>query len=315
MILVTGATGFIGRHLVARLLADGYPVRCLLPENETQHLPWEATPDIIEGDVLDEETLFRAASGVYTIIHLRNAMWWGRPRDLERIELFGTRNLLTAARAARVGRIITLSHLGAEPGSAYPLLSIKGLVENDIRNSGLAYTIIRSGLVFGQDDSFVNNIAMMLRMNPFVYLMPGRGEIVLHPIYIDDIVQVLIKSLETIETVDETIEVGGPEYITLIDLIRTVMRVSGAYRAIIPIPPYMLRWLTAFYNRVVLRAVVTSQWLDILAANRTAPLGNTFNYFGFQPRRFEDTIATYMPNKHYFASLLRYSFHRRPKRI
>ncbi len=112
MILVTGATGFVGRHLVTRLMAEGYRVRCLIPAGQSDQLPWENLPEIIEGNVFDEEVLFRAVSGVHVIFHLANAQWWGRPRDLERIELVGTRNLVAAARAARVGRIITLSHLG-----------------------------------------------------------------------------------------------------------------------------------------------------------------------------------------------------------
>ena len=96
MILVTGATGFLGRHLVERLLAGNYPVRVLIPEPKVEHLPWEGTPEIVVGSILDEEALFRAATGAHVIIHLENAQWWGSPRDLERVELVGTRNLITA---------------------------------------------------------------------------------------------------------------------------------------------------------------------------------------------------------------------------
>ena len=315
MILVTGATGFIGRHLVARLIAQGYPVRCLLPESKVEHLPWETAPEIVVGSILDEEALFRAVTGAHVIIHLENAQWWGSPRDLERIELIGTRNLITAARAARVGRIITVSHLGASPAAAYPLLRYKGLVEDALKASGLAFTIIRSGLVFGEDDAFINHIAMQLTISPGVFLMPGRGEVVLHPIYIDDVVKVVIGSLEALDTIDNILEIGGPEYITLEDLIRTVMRVSGIYRVIVSVPPYVLRWLALIYGRILPRSLITPQWLDILATNRTARLGNSFRYFGIHPQRFEDTLLTYMRGRHYGLALLRYTLRRRPKVI
>jgi NADH dehydrogenase len=312
---VTGATGFIGRHLVQRLLDENHQVRCLIAPGQAANLPWPNPPEIIEGNVLDDEALFRAVTNVHVIIHLASAQWWGRPRDLERVELVGTRNLIAAARAARVGRIITLSHLGAAPSSAYPLLQIKGLVEEVILNSGLAYTIIRSGIIFGEDDSFVNHIALVLRANPLFFLMPGRGEVVLHPIYIDDLVTALMNSLRNLDVVDTVIEIGGPEYITLEDLIRTVMRVTNMRRLIIPVPPYAMRWLAAVYSRVLPRSLVTYQWLDILAANRTAQLGNAFNYFGIRPRRIEDTLLTYMRGRSYWLPLMRQSLRRRPRGI
>ena len=315
MILVTGATGFIGRHVVSRLLADGRAVRLLIPQHKLHDLPWENPPEIVVGDVLDEEALFHAVTGVHVIIHLENAQWWGRPRDLERIELAGTQNLITAARAARVGRIVLLSHLGAAPAAAYPLMRYKGMVEEAVRTSGLAYTILRSGLAFGEDDAFVNHLAMQLRANPFIFLMPGRGEVVIHPIYIDDLVMAICRSLESPDSVDQTIEIGGPEYMTLDDMVRTVMRVSGMKRLIFPVPPYVLRWLTTVWSSVLPRSLITSQWLDILATNRTARLGSIFDHFGIRPRRFEDTLLTYMRGRSYFLPMVRYTVRRRPRAV
>ncbi|GAB4509782.1 MAG: complex I NDUFA9 subunit family protein [Anaerolineae bacterium] len=317
MILITGATGLIGRHMVGALTERGYAVRCLLPEYKQRRLPWDTeadnAPEIITGDLLDEEALFQAVTGVHVIFHLENAQWWGRQRDLERVEIVGTRNLIAAARAARVGRIITLSHLGATPSSGFTLLRIKGMLEEVIRGSGLAYTIIRAGLVYAPDDAFISHIAMMLRMNPIFFLMPGQGEVVLHPLFIDDLVEVLVRSLETIAVVDETVEIGGAEYITLTDLLATVMRVTGMRRLIIPAPPYFIRWITTLYGTVFRRTLMTQQWMDLLAANRTARLGNTYTYFGVQPRRFEDTLMSYLPRQHFFFRGLRYMLRRRPR--
>lgn len=319
MILVTGASGFVGRHLVRQLLAASRPVRLLLTPARAQHWTTQIAPslpgqpvDLIVGSILDPEALFRAVSGVHTIIHLENAQWWGRARDLERIELFGTRALVEAARAARVGRIIALSHLGAAAASAYPLLRYKGLMEETIKTSGLAYTIIRSGLLFGEEDAFFNHIAMQLAANPIAFLMPGQGEVVLHPLHIDDLVQALIRALESFDVVDRVIEIGGPEYLTLEDMLRTIMRVTGMHRVIISVPPYIVRWLMA-PARLLPRSILTPQWLDLLAANRAARIGNIFTYFGVQPRRFEDTLLTYMRRRHYGRELLRYTFRRRPR--
>lgn len=315
MILVTGASGHIGRRVVAELLANDLPVRVLLPEARQGDLPWDMDnpPEIVTGSIADDVALFKAVTGAHVVIHLENAQWWGRPRELERVELAGTRNLVEAARAARVGRIITLSHLGAAPSSAFTLLRIKGVLEELLRTSGLAYTIIRSGVVYGPEDAFINHIAMMLSTNPFFFLMPGQGEIVLHPLYVDDLVTVVVRSLDLIETVDQTIEIGGPEYFTLEDLLRTVMRVSRMSRVILPVPPYALRLVTAIYTRVFSRSLMTQQWLDLLAANRTAALSNMYETFRVRPRRFEDTLVTYLPTRRHFVRAVRYVFRRRPR--
>lgn len=313
MILVTGAVGLIGRHVVQHLMAEDYPVRCLIPEHQQANLPWENPPEIITGNLMDEEVLFRAMTGIHTIIHLESAQWWGRPRDLERVEIVGTRNLIAAARSARVGRIIILSHLGAAVSSAFTLLRVKGVVEEMLRGSGLAYTIIRSGLVFGPQDVFINHIAMMMKVNPLFFLMPGRGEVVLHPIYIDDLTEVIVRSLEAVDVVDETVEIGGPEYITLGDMLATIGRVTRMGRIVVSMPPYAMRFITRLYSLVFRRTLMTQQWLDILAANRTARLGNTYNYFGVRPRRFEDTLVTYLPHQPLLWPAIRYVFRRRPR--
>ena len=143
--------------------------------------------------------------------------------------------------------------------------------------------------------------------------MPGRGEVVLHPIYIDDLVEAIYRSLSRVRLVDATVEIGGAEYMTLHDLIRTVMRVTGMSRVVVPLPPYLLRATAGVYSLLLPRALMTSQWLDILAANRAAPLSGIFDYFGFLPRRFEDTLLTYLPQRRHLRSGLSASFRRRPR--
>jgi len=313
MILITGSTGFIGRHLVARLLREDKRVRLLLPAHKVQNLPWDNPPEIVVGTLTDEETVFQAMNGVNTVIHLESAQWWGTEKEMERLEVAGTRKLVEAARTARVGRVIILSHLGATSASAYPLIRVKGKVEEIVRGSGLAYTIIRPGLVFGKEDAFFNHIAMLLNVNPVFFFMPGQGEVVLHPIYIDDLVEVLMQTLENIDTVDEAIDIGGPEYITLSDLIATIMRVSGDYRTVVSIPPYLLRWLNSLSSLFVRRTLVTRQWLDVLATNRVAKIGTMPRYFDVNMHRLEDTLLTYLPEQNTFADTVRYTFQRHPR--
>lgn len=311
MILVTGATGLVGRRLVPQLAEAGWPVRVLIqPRRRQRQFTWPAGVEVAEGLLHDVPSLHAALQRVHTVIHLASAQWWGTLRDLQRIDLEGTQALIAAARSARVGRLFYLSQLGAEPASAFGLLRLKGQVESVIRNSGLAYTIMRCGVIFGPEDRFVNGIAMLLRTNPLFYFQPGQGESLLHPLYVQDLVQALINSLDTIDLVDATIEIGGGEYLTYNEMIRTVMRVSGAQRIIVSVPPYVLRSVNRIVYRLVLRWPMTPQWFDLLAGNRTAKLGNLYDYCGVRPVRFEDTLLTYMPGRHYGRELIRFLFTR-----
>lgn len=314
MILITGANGLVGRQLVPYLAQQGWDIRVMVRpgrERRVRRLGWPDNVQLTTGSLESSEDLHRAMQGVHTIFHLASAQWWGGPRDLDRVDIQGTRNVIAVARSTRVGRMFYLSQLGAEPASAYMLLRTKGQAEALIRNSGLAYTIIRCGVVFGPEDRFVNGLAMILRTNPLVVFQPGEGETLLHPLYIHDLVKALGNALENIDLVDATIEIGGGEYVSYNELIRTVMRVTNAPRLIVPLPPHLLRTLTNFPNRLLPRWPVTRQWFDLLASNRTAKLSNLFDYCGVRPVRFEDTLLTYMPERHYRRELVRFVLGRR----
>ncbi len=314
MILITGATGMVGRQLVPKLVAEGWPVRVLLSPRQVRRVArydWPESVEIVIGDPTSDQTsLHQAMQGVHTVFHLESAQWWGSRRDLEQTDMIGTRHVVAAARSARVGRIYYLSQLGAEPSSAFTLLRIKGQVEVLIRNSGIAYTILRCGVIFGPEDRFVNGIAMLLRSNPVFYFQPGDGKNLLHPLYVNDLIEALTNSLERLSLVDATVEIGGGEYLTYHEMVRTVMRVSGARRIIFPMPPYLLRWINRFVVRVTWRWPMTPQWFDILASNRTTKLSNLYDYCGVRPVRFEDTLLTYMPQRHYWWELVRFLFTR-----
>jgi NADH dehydrogenase len=313
MILVTGATGFIGRHLVETIAETQVPVRALVrPRRGREPYPWGESVSQIAGTVEDTEVLHRAMQGTHTVIHLASAPPWANARRLHEVDVEGTRNVVAVARSVRLGRLIVVSNIGADRASAYTLMRIKGEVEETVRSSGLAHTIIRCGLIFGPDDRTINAVAMQLAANPLLFFMPADGASLVHPLWVDDLVDVLIDCLDNPDTIDQTIAVGGPEYLSVEQAIHTVMRVTGMRRLTIPLQPYWLRLATNVFRRLMPRPVLSAQWHDLIAESRTADLNNISDRFGIRPARFEDIIRTYMPDRNYFREMLRYVFGGQP---
>lgn len=138
MILVTGGTGFVGQTLVRHLIDNGEEVRTLLrPSSHSPVLPTGMPVEVALSNINDERNLRIAVAGVDTIFHLVGGEWDGTNVDLGAVEIEGTKTLLRVSQEAGVKRIVYLSHLGADRASAFPVMKVKGIVEEFIRRSGI----------------------------------------------------------------------------------------------------------------------------------------------------------------------------------
>ena len=306
MILVTGATGFVGRALTPRLVEGGAAVRCLIrPSSRSPRLPKDVPVQVAIAAFSDARSLRAALVGVDTVIHLAGAEWHGQRGDVMAVDASGTRLLVELAKDAGVSRFIYLSHLGADRASAYPILKAKGIAEEFVRQSGLNYTILRAALLYGEEDVFVNGIAMVLRAVPMFFFMPGDGQVKLQPLWVEDLVTCLEWSLDDLTTVNQTIPIGGPEFFSFRDIVEAVMRTIRARRLVVPTRQPLLRWGAALLESTLPRSPLTTRWLDHLAVNRTCELVSVTRYFGLKPARFEHTIG-YMRQKRWLGELRRF---------
>jgi NADH dehydrogenase len=305
VILVTGATGFVGRALLPRLAEAGLEVRCLIrPSRHSPRLPRGVPVQVSIASLEDARGLRAALVGVDTIIHLAGAEWHGRRGDVFAVDAQGTRALVEAAREAGVGRLLHLSHLGADRASAYPVLKAKGLAEEFIRQSGINYTIVRSTLLYGEEDVFLNVLAALIRMGPGVFLMPGDGKVSLQPLWVEDLVTCLEWSLSDLTSLNQTLSLGGPEFITFGQMVQMVMDVVGVRRLVVPVRPPFLRAGAWLMEQALPRSPLTTRWLDYLAVNRTCELTSVTQHFGLKPARLVSTID-YLRDKRWFAEMTR----------
>lgn len=287
MILVTGATGFIGRALIRHLFAAGRQVRVLIrPSRRSPRLPKGVPVEVAVVSLADESAIRAALKGVDTIIHLAGAESQGRNANLLAVDMRGTENLARVAAESGVARMIYLSHIGANRSSAYPVFKAKGIAEEHIRRSGVPHTIFRASLVFGPEDHFTTALVRLLQMSPFFFPLPLSGRTVIQPLWVEDLVTVLLWALDDDKTVNQTYEIGGSEYFSLRQTVEIIMQVTERRRVLYELPPLLLRALIVTLETFVPNFPISSFWLDYISINRTCPVDNLPRAFGLMPARF-----------------------------
>ena len=308
MILVTGATGYVGTHLVRRLSQEPeMRLRVLLRPGQMYPLvTGDAIIHTVSSEMDDYPSLVRAMKDVHTVYHLLGTDTQGRHAQLEQVDVTGMRLVVEAALEAKVGHFITMSRIGADRNSAYDLLRIKGEVENIVKSSGLAYTIIRSSPLFGRDDRFTENIAMLLKAFP-AFVLPGEGEMILQPLWVEDLVTCLTMTLQDIDLIDRTLSLGGPELLTFRRIVMRVMKASNTSRPLMSLPLLVHKGGAWFLDGLFARWPFTEHWIELLLGSQTAELGTIERHFGFRPSALDvGLIDDYLAEGRYFAAFLRY---------
>jgi len=286
MILVTGGTGFVGRALIRQLVANGEQVRTLIrPSPRTPNLPRGVPVEVAVASLNDERGLRAALRGVDIVYHLAGAEHQGARANILEVDARGTYNLSQAAAEMRVRRFFYVSHLGAGRSSYFPLLKIKGIAEEHIRRSGVAHTIFRTALLYGPEDHFTTSLARILAFFPF-FLMPREGEVLLQPLWVEDLVTCLLWSLETPETLNHTFDIGGSEYFPYRQAVEIIQETIGLRRWFLPLGLPYLRVLTVMLESVMPGFPFSTFWVDYFAYNRTCAVDSIPRLFGFLPARF-----------------------------
>lgn len=286
MILVTGGTGFVGRALIRQLAANGQQVRTLIrPSPRTPNLPRGVPVEVAVAALSDERGLRAALRGVDVVYHLAGAEHQGARANLLETDARGTYNLAQAAADSRVRRFIYVSHLGADRSSYFPLFKVKGIAEEHIRRSGLPHTIFRTALLYGPEDHFTTALAKILAFFPITFL-PNAGEVLIQPLWVEDLVTCLLWSLDLPETLNRTLEIGGAEYFPFRQAVEVIQETLGQRRWMLPLGLPYLRALTIMLESTLPGFPYSTFWVDYLSYHRTCPVDSIPRLFGFLPARF-----------------------------
>ena len=234
LVLVTGATGYIGGRLVPRLLQAGYRVRCLVRDPERlQGRPWLDQVEVVAGDVLQAETLAPAMVGIGAAYYLIHSMAGGQ--GFHERDLIAARNFGAAAAAAGVGRILYMGGLGDPETELSQHLRSRQDTGAALREGGVPVTEFRAGVIVGSGSLSFELIRYLIERLP-VMICPRWLYTCIQPIGIRNVLEYLIAALETPASIGETIEIGGADVLTYGDMMLGYAKARGLTRRLIPVP-------------------------------------------------------------------------------
>ncbi|MEA4812000.1 MAG: NAD(P)H-binding protein [Anaerolineaceae bacterium] len=292
MILVTGGTGFIGGELVKHLHRSGQAFKLLLqPSLQPNLFPRGMGINVALSSLSDPRGVRASLQGVDLVFHLAGVERNGYKADFQALEVNGIRNLTEASVNAGVKRFFYLSHLGANRASAYSLMKAKGIAEGIIKDSGLNYTILRASMVYGTGDNFTLSLANLIRKIPFVTPVPGDGSVLLQPLWVEDLVTSLEWALNIKETENSILEIGGPEHLSFIEVLRQISKAIDKKRSFADFNPVRLASLMQVLENRVEGLPNSLFWNEYLAENRICALDSMPRTFGINPARFSQNLA------------------------
>ncbi len=295
-ILITGATGFIGKALTRHFFETNCQIRVLIqPTRKSPDLPKGIPVEAAVSGLNDPRGLRAALVDVDIVYHLASQEALGARGNLLEIDIQGTTNLGEAAQDSGVARFFYLSHLGADRASAYPVMTAKAIAEDHIQKSDLDYTILRTGIVYGPNDRFTTALARMIRAIPLVFPLPDKGDTLMQPLWIEDLANILTWSLDNPKTDRELFEIGGPEQLSFNDIIITMLDVMGLQRYPVSVSTPLIRAGTVFADYLNLKIPTDIFWLDYLATNRTCSLNTVPHVFNLLPSHFSKRIEYLRP--------------------
>ena len=222
-IAITGGTGFIGNHLAQRLTLDGHEVILLARSNRGPDLPHSK---LVVSDLADLAVLTEAFTGCDAVAHCAGINREIGEQTYQRVHIDATRNVVMAARAAGVKKVVLMSFLRARPNCGSPYHESKWAAEEIVRASGLDYTIIRAGMVYGRGDHMLDHLSHALYTFP-LFVMVGFKEKAIRPLAIEDLVVILRAAMVDGRMTHKTVAVTGAEELYLSEAVRRVARVTG----------------------------------------------------------------------------------------
>ena len=296
-VAVAGGTGFVGGGIAAVLEDRGHHAIVLTRRSGASRSNVPSGMEVRSVDLADPGTLATALAGVEALVVA--IAFRGYPMEnprrgetFEAVDAAGTERLVAAAVTAGVRHVVYISGAGAAPDAAAHWFRAKWRAEEAVRGSGLHYTILRPTWLFGPRDAALNRFLGFAKVLPFVPLT-GNGRQLLAPVFIDDLGGIVADALTTPAAVDRVFEVGGPETMTMNEVVRTALRVAGRRRPLLHAPASLLK-LAAWPLKFLPRPPLTPDAVDFVNQPATVDTGPLLEALPRRLTTLEEGLRTYV---------------------
>lgn len=289
-VFVAGATGFVGRHIVKKLSVCGHLVIALAHQRSGEVLKG-ATVEKREGSILDLNSLRSAAKGAEAIVNAVGIIKEGKGKTFDGIHRQGVENLIAAAKENDIKRFIQISALGAGTGIDTAYFRTKEAGEKALINSGLDWTIFRPAMIVGAGGFSAEMLALM-KKGPFIPVI-GKGDYKLQMVYIEDVAECVALALNKPETIGQTYCLGGPDILSMNEVLDFLAHWKGIRKPKIHIPFFLMRPMAAVMEKVLPNPPVTPDQLKMMLAARTCDPAAAFNVFGLTFKPWAEAIKEY----------------------
>lgn len=298
-IVVTGGTGFIGRAVVTRLLEDpANQVAVTTRDPERGVNPWAGRAELLQAFAGDPTSLGRAFARAEVVVHaiqfpnhpVEDA---SKGRTYLEVDGKGTAVAARVARSMGVRRFVYLSGAGAGQDRPQPWFRAKDMAESAIRETGMEYVFVRPSWIYGKGDRSMSRFVTFCRYFPVVPVI-GNGRTPVQPIYVKDVAQCVAAAVGREDAKDSAFDLGGPERLTMDEIIRAVQKVLGKRRPLLHQPAGLMK-LLARPMAVFPNPILSPGAVDFILQEVDLDPKPAAEFFGFAFRSLEDGLRDYLP--------------------
>jgi uncharacterized protein YbjT (DUF2867 family) len=296
MIVITGATGFVGQEVVKQARADGHAVRAIVRDPKAKRaraLVEKSGVELFHGNVIYAPSLEGSMEGAKCVIHLVGIIHEWKENTFQRVHTEATMNVVVAAKKAGVKRYLHMSALGTRADARSRYHQTKWVAEEEVRKSGLVWTIFRPSVIYGPGDQSITVLSKVLRRAPFVPVL-GDGHSKIQPVSVENVAKSFVSAIKNDGTVGKTYDLCGPEDFTWNELYDKLLTFYGLRKPKVHLPLPFARVIASVVEKMLAMPPFNRDQLLMVQEDNIGDPKPAERDFSLQRETFEQGIARYL---------------------